>query len=185
MPKKFDTNPLDPEFAERAKAASANYGPPPKTPFSTAEFPTAPASITEEETRRFNDADFQALFLCDGPARRTVSGSKLLGHESGVGAQGRKDGVPEKWLIGFHICRLRSAVAGLVLLLVIPKDEAKVRFTLHRPAAHVGILIVLLFIESSATVTNVADFGSFILSHCYDHHAQSSSRSKHGREARA
>ena len=77
MPKKFDTNPLDPEFPEKAKvkAAAAETGPQAaygaptgtqRSRFSTAEFPAAPSSITEEETRRFGDADFQAYWQAGG-----------------------------------------------------------------------------------------------------------------------
>jgi len=72
MPKKFDTNPLDPDFPEKAKAAAENgpdveayrapaggFGAPPASPYSTAEFPvrpTAPPSVTEDETSRFSEA---------------------------------------------------------------------------------------------------------------------------------
>src|SRR4029079_8078536 len=64
--KKFDTNPLDPDFPERAKAAaegasSAPYTSPQRSPYSTSEYPTAPPSITEEETRRFEGAKFNAF----------------------------------------------------------------------------------------------------------------------------
>ena len=78
MPKKFDTNPLDPDFPEKAKAA-AQPGPdveayrapaaPPSSPYSTAEFPvrpTAPPSVTEDETQRFDEAQFNAYAFQGG-----------------------------------------------------------------------------------------------------------------------
>ena len=164
MAKKFDTNPLDPEFPERAKAASANYGPPPKTPFSTAEFPSAPSSVTEEETRRFGDADFQAYSYATAQPVVPYQAPNFSDMNRASERKVAKTGIPEKWLIGLpYLPFTIGLVAGLILLLVIPKDEAKVRFHAAQGlAAHVGILIVTSILSLVSNVTNVADFGSFI-----------------------
>jgi uncharacterized membrane protein len=164
MPKKFDTNPLDPEFPEKAKAASANYAPPPKTPFSTAEFPTAPASVTEEETRRFSDADFQAYSYPTAQPIAAYQTANLSDMNSASERKVAKTGVPEKWLIGLpYLPFYIGLVAGLILLLILPKDETKVRFHAAQGlAAHVGILIVTSILSFVGNVTDLADFGSFI-----------------------
>lgn len=165
MPKKFDTNPLDPDFPAKAKAASASgYSSPQKTSFSTAEFPTAPSSITEDETRRFSEADFQAYaysapqpIALSQPTDRT---DMNRASERKVG----KTGVPEKWLIGLPYIPFKvGLVAGLVLLLVIPKEETKVRFHAAQGlAAHVGILIVSSILGIVGNVTDIAGLGSLI-----------------------
>lgn len=53
-----------------------------------------------------------------------------------------KTGLPEKWLIGLpYVPFSIELVAGLILLVVIPKEESKVRFHAAQGlAAHVGIL---------------------------------------------
>ena len=55
-----------------------------------------------------------------------------------------KTGVPEKWLIGLPYLPFSiGLVAGLILLLVIPKDETKVRFHAAQGLARTSDLIVL------------------------------------------
>jgi uncharacterized membrane protein len=165
MAKKFDTNPLDPEYPEKANAASTDYGPPPKTPYSTSEFPTSgPASVTEEETRRFTESDFQAYSYT---AAQPVAPYQAPNFAHMNRASERKvstTGVSEKWLIGLpYIPFYIGLVAGLILLLLIPKDEAKVRFHAAQGlAAHVGILIVSTILKIIGNVTDVADVGSAI-----------------------
>jgi hypothetical protein len=158
MAKKFDTNPLDPEFPEKAKATSptlptADYSAPPPaytspqhSPFSTAEYPTTPGSITEEETRRFQEADFQAYSYQGVSAPPIQYQQRPLVDASVTGSRTvSKTSVPEKWLIGLpYLPFTIGLVAGLILLFVLPKEEAKVRFHAAQGlAAHVGILIVL------------------------------------------
>ena len=164
MPKKFDTNPLDPEFPEKAKAAPAHYGPPPKTPFSTAEFPSGPASVTEEETRRFSDADFQAYSYPSAQPIAAYQTTHLPNMSLASERKVAKTGVAEKWLIGLPYLPFSiGLVAGLILLLVIPKEESKVRFHAAQGlAAHVGILIVTSILSIVGNVADLANLGSFI-----------------------
>jgi uncharacterized membrane protein len=164
MPKKFDTNPLDAEFPEKAKAASANYGPPQKTAFSTAEFPSDPSSVTEEETRRFSDADFQAYSYSSAQPIAAYQTTQLADMNRASERKVRTTGVAEKWLIGLPYLPFSiGLVAGLILLLVIPKDESKVRFHAAQGlAAHVGILIVTSILGIVGTIAELANLGSFI-----------------------
>lgn len=164
MPKKFDTNPLDPEFPEKAKAASAGYDAPRKTPFSTAEFPTAPGSITEEETRKFTESDFQAYSYVPPQPVAVYQTTNLSDMNRASERKVGKTGVAEKWLIGLpYIPFTIGLVAGLILLLLIPKEETKVRFHAAQGlAAHVGILIVTTILGLVGNVADIAELGSFI-----------------------
>ena len=167
MPKKFDTNPLDPEYPEKAKAASApEYSAPPttpQTPYSTAEFPIAPGSITEEETRRFSESDFQAYSSYQS-ATQPVAVYQTTTLADTSERKVAKTGLPEKWLIALpYIPFTIGLVAGLVLLLIIPKEENKVRFHAAQGlAAHVGILIVTTILGFISNVTDLASVGNGI-----------------------
>ena len=164
MPKKFDTNPLDPDFPEKAKAAAAGYEAPRKTRFSTSEFPSTPTSITEDETRRFSDADFQA-YSYSAPQPVTMYQPANMADMNRAGERTvAKTGVPEKWLIGLpYLPFWIGFVASAILLLVIPKEETKVRFHAAQGlAAHVGILIVTTILGIIGNVTDLAEIGSLI-----------------------
>ena len=166
MPKKFDTNPLDPEFPEKAKAAAAErYNAPPRSPYSTSEFPTTPPSITEEETRRFTESDFQAYSYQPTTQPMTVYQTASMDNMSQASERKvAKTGLPEKLLITLpYIPFSIGLVAGLILLLIIPKEENKVRFHAAQGlAAHVGILIVTTILGFIGDITQVANIGNGI-----------------------
>ena len=167
MANKFNTNPLDPDFPEKAKAQAAGsiYTAPTKTAYSTSEFPRSPASITEEETRRFAEADFQAYWQQDPqPVGLYQAPPDRAAMNAASSRKVSKTGVPEKWLIGLPYLPFSiGLVAGLIQLLVIPKEETKVRFHAAQGlAAHVGILIVTTILGIVGNVTDMANFGSGI-----------------------
>lgn len=165
MPKKFDTNPLDPEFPEKAKAAATGgYDAPPKTAFSTNEFPASPGSITEDETKRFSDADFQAYSYQPAQPMAVYAPAGLADMNRASERKIAKTGLPEKWLVGLpYIPFSIGLVAGLILLLIIPKEENKVRFHAAQGlAAHVGILIVTTILGFIGEVTDLAGIGNGI-----------------------
>lgn len=169
MAKKFDTNPLDPKFPDEAKAA-AQTGPAggytaPQTPYKTAEFPAAPGTITEEETRKFAESDFQAYSAYAAPQGVPVySPPRFAEMNRASDRKVEKVGISEKWLIGLpYIPFSIGLIAGLVLLFIIPKEETKVRFHAAQGlAAHIGILIVTSILGILGNITDVADFGSFL-----------------------
>ncbi len=170
MPKKFDTNPLDPEFPERARAAAAQtadqgmgYTAPPKTPYSTSEFPTRPGSVTEDETRRFAEADFQAYAFQGGQTPVAYQQAHVADMNRASDRRVAKTGIPEKWLIGLpYLPFWIGFVAGLILLFVIPKEENKVRFHAAQGfAAQVAIMIVSAILGFVGNVTD-SNFGSFL-----------------------
>ncbi|HSU24970.1 MAG TPA: hypothetical protein VLI65_03210 [Pyrinomonadaceae bacterium] len=168
MSKKFDTNPLDADFPEKAKAAAANtspqtpYGPPdtaPQSPYSTAEFP----SVTEEETKKFSEADFQAYWHNNYQPAGLYQPPIATPLNQASTRRVPKVGLPEKWLIGLPYLPFSiGLVAGLILLLIIPKEENKVRFHAAQGlAAHVAILIVSAILGLVGNLTN-SNFGGFL-----------------------
>jgi uncharacterized membrane protein len=176
MPKKFDTNPLDPEFPEKARAAAAaDTSPdvtaktgPASTPNATAEFPASPnppPSVTEDETRRFTEAQFNAYAFQGGQVPAAYKQSPFADMNRAGERKVAKTGLSEKWVVGLpYIPFWIGLVAGLVLLLVIPKEENKVRFHAAQGfAAHIAIAIVstILAVVGNATDSN---FGGFIFS---------------------
>jgi uncharacterized membrane protein len=167
MPTKYDTNPLDPEFPEKARAAAAEQATQalPSTGAETRQLgQTAP---TEEQTRRFAATDFTpyeapyngqyvpANYQAAGPAEvvDTSSSRKV-----------EKIGLPENVLTAVpYIPWYLGMVAGIILLLLLPKSETKVRFHAAQGlAAHIGILIVSMVLGIIGNITDVADVGQFI-----------------------
>lgn len=169
MPKKFDTNPLDPDFPEKAMAAAntspaSDYAAPQMSPFRTAEFPTVPSSVTEEETRRFEGARLNSYAFQGGNLPVAYQPTNFTDLSAASERKVAKTGMPEKWLIGLpYLPFYTGLVAGLILLLVIPKEEAKVRFHAAQGlAANVGILIVTTILGVVGNATDLADIGNMI-----------------------
>lgn len=164
MAKKFDTNPLDPNFPEKAKAAAAGLYTAPQNSFGTSQLPRSPGSITEDETRKFQEADFQAYAYSHPQPAALYQTAVLADMNQASSRKVAKVGMPEKWLIGLPYMPFSiGLVAGLILLLVIPKEETKVRFHAAQGlAAHVGILIVTTILGIVGNVSGLAEFGSVI-----------------------
>ena len=169
MPKKFDTNPLDPEFPEKAKAAAnqapaSPYAAPNGTRYKTAEFPTTASSVTEDETRRFEGAQLNAYTFQGGSVPAAYQAPALAPMQDTRDRPVAKVGLPEKWLIALpYVPFWIGLVAGLILLLVLPKEETKVRFHAAQGlAAHVGILIVTTILGIIGNVTDFAEIGNII-----------------------
>lgn len=164
MPKKFDTNPLDPDFPTKA-AAQAQTTTLPRNGYKTAEFPPV-ADEPEVETRRFGQADFDyysAPYQSQNvPANYNTTVLPDLNKASGRKVE--SIGLPEKLLIGLpYIPFWPGLIAGLVLLLVLPKSEQKVRFHAAQGlAAHVGIMIVGLILDVLGNATRIADVAGSI-----------------------
>ena len=166
MATKYDTNPLDPDFPAKAKAAAdaesatqtLGY-----TGASTQQFPqTAP---TEEQTRRFAAAGapygnpyngqnipaaYQKASVADTERARTRKVAKV--------------GLPENIVVALpYFPWYLGLIAGIVLLALLPKSEAKARFHAAQGlAAHIGILIISSLLGLVAQVTNVASIGNMV-----------------------
>lgn len=167
MPTKYDTNPLDPDFPEKARAAAAEGQATKTLNYSDPETQALPyASPTEEQTRRFappptagysqpythqyNPADYQTV----GFANVNQSLSRKVD----------KIGLPENVMTALpYLPFTIGGVAGLLILLFVPRGEAKVRFHAAQGlAAHIGILIVTTILGIVGNIANVAEVGSII-----------------------
>lgn len=159
MANKYDTNPLDPEFPDKAGATQVFE----KTGAATQTFPqTAP---TEEQTRRFANQEFPTYSApYNGqyvPAQYQPAGVAKVSQTSSRKIE--KVGLPENivtalpylpWFIGL--------IAGVVLLFLMPKSETKVRFHAAQGlAAHIGILAVTTILGIVGNATRVAEVGNF------------------------
>jgi uncharacterized membrane protein len=166
MPSKYDTNPLDPDFPERARAQAADSDGPETRVLEQGNAPTRhfpPPARTEEQTRRFGPPEpapfappFNGTFAPMGfvaptqpvPVNRKVPGIPLP--ENVVTALPY---IP--WYIGL--------IAGALILLLVPRSETKVRFHAAQGlAAHVGILIVTTVLGILGNITGVAEVGNII-----------------------
>ena len=157
MPKKYDTNPLDPEFPTRVMETQTETLP--REDAETSRF--APPSVTEEQTRRFNEATFDpyqspyngqnvpANFKATNLADMNKSSSRKVS----------KIGLPENILTALaYIPFWIGLIAGLIQLLLVPKSETKVRFHAAQGlAAHIGIFIVGAILEGIDNFVPFAD----------------------------
>ena len=164
MPK-YDTNPLDPEFPEKVKAATAEADSATtrtlhNTSAETRQF--AGSMPTEEQTRRFTGAT---------PYSPPFNGQYVPMNYGGTADMNRsssrkvdKVGLPENVLTAVpYIPWYLGMVAGLLILFLVPKSEAKVRFHAAQGlAAHIGILIVTTILGIVGNITDIAEAGNVI-----------------------
>jgi len=187
MPSKYDTNPLDPDFPEKVKAASA------ASSGSTGlddETETRTLPHKGSETRRFTDAstaptDEQRAPKFAEPEVSAYSSSyappysspytgqyvpadyRAAGHMDMSRSGSRKVekiGLPENILTAVpYIPITLGMIAGILLLLFVPKIEPKVRFHAAQAlAAHLAILIITSILGIFSGVTGIANAGSTI-----------------------
>ncbi len=165
MATKYDTNPLDPDFPEKLRReaeAQAATQVLPQGIGKTQRF----APETEEQTRRFAAADqaaFQQPF--NGQFVPAVAQNvNVSTTDASIYRKIEKLGLPENILIAVpYIPWFLGMVAGILLLLLVPKSEAKVRFHAAQGlAAHIGILIVTTILGIVNNVSDIADIGAFI-----------------------
>jgi uncharacterized membrane protein len=171
MPTKYDTNPLDPDFPEKIKAAAeaevvtqvlSEAGAPKTRQFANG----APTASTEQETRRFFSADAQAYSQhYDGqfvPAN--YQPTNLTATAAATPRKIEPFGIPEHMVIAAsYIPWYIGMVAGALILFLVPKSETKVRFHAAQGlAAHVGILAVTTILGIVGNITNIADIGNLI-----------------------
>ncbi len=172
MANKYDTNPLDPDFPEKAKAAAAGPAADAETetrtlPYRGGETRRFPESaVTEEQTRRFAGHDVSAYSApYNGqyvPANYRAAGFGEMNRTSSRKVD--SVGLPENVLTAVpYLPWYIGLVAGLLILFLVPKSENKVRFHAAQGlAVHLAILIITTILGVVGDVTSVANFGSFI-----------------------
>lgn len=168
MAKKYDTNPLDPEYPAKVQAqsqAQASTTTLPRNGYQTAEFPQETAE-PEVETRKFGQADFDyysAPYASQNvPANYATTVLPNMNQASNRKIAGI--GLPEKLLIGLpYIPFWPGLIAGLILLLIVPRSEQKVRFHAAQGlAAHLGIMLVSFVLNVLDSTTRFPDIASTI-----------------------
>jgi len=172
MATKYDTNPLDPDFPEKAKAAAAGNVGEIETqflPYSSGETRRFPESVqTEEQTRQYSpDVSGYSSPYSQPYNGQYVPANYQYGFAQMDQTSSRKVegvGLPENVLttlayLPFSI----GLVAGLVELLLVSRGEAKVRFHAAQGlAAQLGILLVTTILGLIGNITNFANIGSKI-----------------------
>lgn len=165
MPNKFDTNPLDPEFPERAKQKQAAATARQKYDAETNKLPDY--SNEEIPTRTFNNEDFNNYSSAYNDSQPVAPyKTARLKSETPKNRKVAKVGLPENVLVALpYIPFYIGLIAGVLELLFVPKSETKVRFHAAQGlAAHIGILIVttILGIVANIPGLGLADTGNAI-----------------------
>lgn len=166
MATKYDTNPLDPDFPEKIRAAAEAEMATQALPYTGAETQRfAGAAESEDQTRRFATPEFPA---CSPPFNgqyvpATYQNASLADTNRSSTRKVARIGLPENVLTAVpYIPWYLGMVAGLLILLIVPRSETKVRFHAAQGlAAQIGILIVSGILSFIGNITPVAEIGSF------------------------
>jgi uncharacterized membrane protein len=168
MPTKYDTNPLDPEFPEKAKAAAEGQHTD-TLPYTSAQTQAFPYAVpTEEQTRRFAEPDVQAY---SAPYVSPYNGQYIPAHYQPVGMAGlnqsssrkvAKVGLPENVMTAVpYVPWYLGLVASILMLVFLPRSEAKVRFHAAQGlAAHIAIMVISGILGVLSQVLAFASFGN-------------------------
>jgi uncharacterized membrane protein len=168
--KKFDTNPLDPDFPQKA-AFEPQLQPqetrtlPENGAGETSRFEEPPVTTEEQTTRKFEDANFnqyQAPYNGQNVPSPYQPPMPLYA-QNDRRRKVAKIGLPENILtalpyVPFHV----GLIAGIVELFIVPKSEAKVRFhAAQGVAAHLAIIVISWILNSIGGLTGIS-FGNTI-----------------------
>lgn len=160
MAKKYDTNPLDPDFPEKVQEQETVILP--KPDHKTRKF--ADFDEREAPTRRYEQANFASHANAYNAAQPIQNYQTTNLYAEDKSRKVAKVGLPENILtalpyLPFYI----GFIAGIVELFIVPKSETKVRFHAAQGlAAHLGILIVTTVLGIVGNVTDLADVGNWI-----------------------
>lgn len=166
MPTKYDTNPLDPDFPEKAKAAAEAQSAT-RTLGHTGSETRQFAEAGEEQTRRFFPTETSGYAAPPYTGQYVPANYHAAGFahvDQSISRKVDKVGLPENVLTALpYIPWYIGMVAGLLILFLVPKSEAKVRFHAAQGlAAHIGILIVTTILSVIGNITGLAEVGNLI-----------------------
>lgn len=166
--KKFDTNPLDPEFPKKVAfepqppetQTLPNNGVTPTNQFETK------VETAEQTTRKFDEANFNQY-------QSPYNGQNVpspyqppmpLYAQNDRSRKVARIGLPENVLTALpYVPFFIGLVAGLLELFFVPKSEAKVRFhAAQGVAAHIAILVISAILGGMGNITNLANAGETI-----------------------
>src|SRR5687768_15742778 len=171
--KKFDTNPLDPDFPK--KVAFEPQVQPQVQPQETKTLPSngagetnrfdAPVQTEEQATRKFDEANFnQYQAPYDGQnVPSPYQPPQPLYAQTDRTRKVAKTGLPENILTVLpYIPYSMGLIAGIIELFIVPKSEAKVRFhAAQGVAAHLAIIVISWILHSIGNLTGM-EFGNTI-----------------------
>jgi uncharacterized membrane protein len=163
--KKFDTNPLDPEFPQKVV-----FEPQPQ---ETKTLPNngatrlfeEPLQTEEQTTRKFDEADFNAYQApYNGENVPTNYQPPQFFAQNDRTRKVAKIGLPENILTALpYLPVFIGFVAGILELFFVPKSEAKVRFHAAQGlAAHIAIFLISAILGGMAKVSDLAGTGESI-----------------------
>ncbi|MBX7171406.1 MAG: hypothetical protein K1X72_10665 [Pyrinomonadaceae bacterium] len=164
MPKKFDTNPLDPEFPKKVAEAQQD---------ETAYKLTADTQLfqgdaaTDEQTRRFQEAQFQSYANVPNYQPPAVyNTARFMETDQPINRKVDKIGLPENILVALpYLPWGLGLIAGLIELLLVPRSEPKVRFHAAQGLAlHIGVLLISTILGVVGRFSDWAGSGSWIFS---------------------
>ena len=167
--KKFDTNPLDPDFPK--KAAFTEPQPQetqtlPQNGATATQLFEEPAVTDEQATRKFDEANFNQ-YQSPYNGQNVPSQYQAPPHPyyppQDPKRKVSKVGLPENILTMVpYIPFSLGLIAGIIELFIVPKSEAKVRFhAAQGVAAHLAILIISWILNSIGNLTGM-EFGNAI-----------------------
>jgi uncharacterized membrane protein len=160
MAKKYDTNPLDPDFPEKVREQETVILPKPDG--KTRQF--AEFDEREAPTRRYEQANFASHANAYSTAQPVEKYKISNLYKEDGSRKVAKVGLPENILttlpyLPFYI----GFIAGIVELFIVPKSETKVRFHAAQGlAAHLGILLITTALGIIGNITEIADVGNWI-----------------------
>ena len=161
MAKKFDTNPLDPNFPEKVKevetqALNAGTG-------VTRAF--ADPLDTEEQTRKLDDSELNEFAQDHGvhedPMVPFVAPETTKHKKHAIGSVN----LPENILMALPYIPFAyiGLIAGIIELFFIPRNEPRVRYhAAQGVAAHLGIALVTMILGFASIGSDLADTASTI-----------------------
>ena len=163
MAKKFDTNPLDPGFPEKVKEKQKRTAPLYGENGRTRSF--ADPVVTEESTRKFNEAEFGGF----DPSYHPESGLPARIYEqeqpSDRSVKLGSISLPENILTALPYIPFAfiGIVAGIIELIFIPKSEPKIRYHAAQGlAAQCAVWIVTSILGMAAFGSDIASTASSI-----------------------
>ncbi|NNE67681.1 MAG: hypothetical protein HKN33_14050 [Pyrinomonadaceae bacterium] len=159
MAKKFDTNPLDPDFPEKVR----------ETQTQTLDSGTAATrafeepAVTEEQTRKFDEVDLNefATEPLKQPMVPLASEEKPETKKHSIGSVS----LPENVLMALPYIPFAyiGLIAGIIELFFIPRNEPRVRYhAAQGVAAHIGIALVSMILGIAAAASDLAGTASAI-----------------------
>ena len=165
MASKYDTNPLDPDFPEKAKAdAEAQTA----TKVLNESDPVTRqfAEPSEDQTRRFSSANTGPYSppAYTGQHVPANSYAAFAADDRSISRKVDKVNLPENILIAAaYFPFTLGLVAGILELVFVPKHEAKVRFHAAQGlAAHIGYLVISAILGILGNLARPAETGAGI-----------------------